>query len=130
MQIPAWQIATWAEVSVSVHDWDTYATAFRHLGTTAYQYDDETGLRRGQALWAREAANDIVGLAWDWAELRPGVVAMSDPMTVLSNVLLVDEQGCPLDAFRRILCLNNSVFLLPWQQRTREIPQAIEPMAA
>ncbi|MDQ2736026.1 MAG: hypothetical protein M3Y55_13795, partial [Pseudomonadota bacterium] len=55
--------------------------------------------------------------AWDWREVRPGVVALSDPMTVLSNIVLLGEEGRPVDSFKRILHLNNVIFSLPWQAK-------------
>lgn len=123
MHVPAWQIATWSEVSIDLSEWDISLARFRHLGTTARQDDSETGLRHGQAFWAIDAAGAVVGVAWDWAEVLPGVAAMSDPMTILSNVVLVDDLGHELDSHKRLLRLNNLVFSLPWQRE-------LEPLAA
>ncbi len=130
MYIPAWQITTWNDVSVSLAEWNASMGKLRHLGTSSQQFDKETGLRCGQALWGSEAANDIVGIAWDWREVRPGVVAMSDPMTVLSNAVLVDDDGRPVDSFKRILHLNNAIFSLPWQMETRGRETEAEALAA
>jgi len=47
--------------------------------------------------------------------MKTNVVAMSDPMTVLSNIVFLDDKGEPVDEFKRILYLNNAIFVLPWQ---------------
>ena len=116
MQVPAWQVANWNDVCVPISEWNESLSELRHLGTTAHVDDKEDGLRHGQAVWGIRAARDKwVGIAWDWREIRHGIVAMSDPMTVLSNLVFLDEDGEPVDAYKRILYLNNAVFSLPWQ---------------
>ncbi len=116
MKIPAWQLASWSEVYVPLADWHNAIGELRHLGTSAQIGDNDEGLRYGQAVWGiRPATEKWVGIAWDWREIRAGVVAMADPMTVLSNLVFLDETGQALDPFKRILYLNNAIFSLPWQ---------------
>jgi hypothetical protein len=43
------------------------------------------------------------------------VPALSDPMAVLSNVRLVDDDGRPLDEGLRLVHLNSAVHELSWQ---------------
>jgi len=119
MYIPAWQIAAWSDVIMSVAEWNASVSHLKHLGTSEYEYDEQRGLWCGQALWGRDAANDLIGVAWDWKEVRPGVVAMSDPMTVLSNAILIGEDGSRVNPFKRLLHLNDAIFLLPWQGTVR-----------
>jgi hypothetical protein len=116
MQVPAWQIASWNNVSVPLAEWTESIGHLRHLGTSSHIADKEEGLRYGQTVWGICAKDDKwVGIAWDWREIRSGVVAMSDPMTVLSNLVFLDEAGDPVDTFKRVLHLNNTVFSLNWQ---------------
>ena len=86
------------------------------------------GLRCGQAIWgsAAEEGDAPFGLAWDWEEVKDGVVALSDPMTIVSNVVLL-EDGKPVDEFKRIVHLNNAIYQLPWQRHAR---RAAEPAYA
>ncbi len=116
MKVPAWQVASWKEVSIPLTEWNDSIAELCHLGTSTHIDEGESGLRYGQAVWGTKAAQDKwVAIAWDWREVRQGVVAMSDPMTVLSNLVFLDADGNPLDSFKRILHLNNAVYSLNWQ---------------
>ena len=132
MQVPAWQVASWSDVCVSLTKWNESIGELRHLGTSSQIDEKENGLRYGQAVWGVRANGDEwVGIAWDWREIRAGVVAMSDPMTVLSNLVFLDEEGRPVDPFKRILHLNNAVFSLDWQAMACANSEVLlEPMTA
>jgi hypothetical protein len=84
-------------------------------GSAAAGAAGEPGRRQGQAVWAAEHGGLPLGLAWEWAEVREDVVALCDPMNVLSNVRLVDEAGVPLPACERMVHLNSAVHALDWQ---------------
>jgi hypothetical protein len=45
-----------------------------------------------------------------------GVVAMADPMAIVTNLRLVGDEGQPLDATESVLHINGIVHALPWQQ--------------
>jgi hypothetical protein len=132
MQVPAWQIASWNNVSVPLAEWNESIGLLCHLGTSSHIDEKESGLRYGQAVWGICARGDKwVGIAWDWREIRRGVVAMSDPMTVLSNLVFLDEAGRPVDSFKRVLHLNNAVFSLNWQAMAcANSDQMAEPVSA
>ena len=55
------------------------------------------------------------GLAWDWVEISHGVVAMADPMGVVTNLRLVGEHGEVLTYHQAALHINRLVRQLPWQ---------------
>jgi hypothetical protein len=76
---------------------------------------ESSGRRQGQALWVAAHEGARVGLAWDWAEVCDRVVALRDPMTVLSNLDLVDERGELLDESERLVHLNSAIHELDWQ---------------
>jgi hypothetical protein len=69
----------------------------------------------GQTFWIGPAEAGEAGMAWDWVRLDGGVVAMADPMAVISNLRLVDPQGHVLTSFQAALHLNALVHGLPWQ---------------
>ena len=87
---------------------------FRPLGTSVC-VGEMDGLRHGQVLWGVEASDLSVGMAWDWREDFPGVVAMSDPMTIVTNVSFVDINDNLLGDSQRIVHLNTAIYQLPWQ---------------
>ena len=73
------------------------------------------GTRYGQVLWGVDCEGQMVGMAWDWRELRTDVIAMADPMMVLSNLRLVDEAGIEVTESHRMICLNSAIYRLGWQ---------------
>ena len=54
-------------------------------------------------------------MAWDWVELSRGVVAIADPMSVVTNVRLIGEEGEVLTSLQSAPFLNELVRNLPWQ---------------
>jgi hypothetical protein len=69
----------------------------------------------GQTLWAAQADDGEAGMAWDWVEVAHGVVAMVDPMSVVTNLRLLGHAGEVLTAHEAALVLNEFVRCLPWQ---------------
>lgn len=69
----------------------------------------------GQTLWAGALGDGEAGVAWDWVQISRGVVAMADPMSVVTNLRLVGHQGEVLTALQAALYLNALVRELPWQ---------------
>jgi hypothetical protein len=114
-EIQPWHIAAWPKVTSATTMRDSIIRSLGPKASTSF-----TGLpgkqpRHGQVLWACELDGARAGLAWDWFELRPRVVALADPMNVLSNLEFVDAEGRPLSRGQRLVELNNIIASLPWQ---------------
>lgn len=77
----------------------------------------------GQTVWAARSEDGDAGMAWDWVQIRDGVVAIADPMSVVSNVRFLGDDGSVLTATEAALCLNGLVRELPWQL---EVSRAIQ----
>jgi len=90
-----------------------------HLGTQVLNSRTEETPCSGQTLWGRDADDAVTGVAWDWVELRQGVVAMSDPFGVVTNLRLIDAQGDVLPMRQAALHLHQLVHALPWQSQVR-----------
>jgi hypothetical protein len=116
MTIPAWQVISWSPVVTTVPAFEREIAKLRHLGTSVHTEELENGLRQGQVLWGVDEPSYAIGIAWDWAEVREDVVAVVDPMKVLSNVTLVDENGVCLNESSRIVYLNSAIHELRWQE--------------
>lgn len=115
MTVPAWHVINWSSVPIATRAFRGAYSLFTHLGT---HIDEETtGTRSGQALWGLRVGKDVVGLAFDWAEITRGVPVLSDPMQILSNVALLDDQGQPLPEAARIVELNTAVHEIDWQHQ-------------
>jgi hypothetical protein len=136
MSIPAWRVISWAPVHSTVQRWNRIVKEFRPLGSSVFE-DEADGLRYGQVLWGVEESDISIGMAWDWREAFPGVVAMSDPMTIVTNVLLVDAAERAIGDSQRIVHLNTGIYQLPWQahicqvgrEGVRKLRTAMEPAA-
>ena len=89
---------------------------FEHLGTSITPQSDAFAPTAGQTVWAAHDDDGEVGMAWDWVQIAHGVVAMADPMSLVTNLRLVGHQGEVLTVGESARYLNEFVRLLPWQQ--------------
>lgn len=70
-------------------------------------------------MWAAHDDDGEAGMAWDWVQIAHGVVAMSDPMSLVTNLRLVGDQGEVLTTHESARYLNEFVRLLPWQREVQ-----------
>lgn len=85
--------------------------AFEHAQTTVSESPSHPQLFSGFTLWAAGS----VQLGWDWAQGDREVIALFAPMSIYANVVLLDDDGCPLSDAKTIIALNARVRNLPWQ---------------
>ena len=111
----AWPTVLWQATSVS-------DLQFVHLGTRVLSAGTGGQQSLGQTLWGRRADDVEAGVAWDWVQLMPGVVAMVDPMSVVTNIRLLSLEGEVLTAWEAARHLNDVVHNLPWQ---KEVDRAL-----
>lgn len=88
---------------------------FRHLGTRITFSGDRIVRTAGQTLWGGALDDGDAGVAWDWVQISRGVVALADPMSVVTNLRLVGSEGEVLTSLQASLYLNAMVHELPWQ---------------
>lgn len=113
--IPAWAVFAWPTVL-----WQAPPPArpnFLHLGTRVTFGSDP--LRSGQTIWGDPDGDCAAGLAWDWIELAQGVVAMADPMALVTNVRLLGPGGAVMSPVEAAPHLNELVHALPWQSEVQ-----------
>ena len=91
----------------------------RPLGEAIDKGRRDGELSYGQVVWGGSAEGQPVGLAWEWCEVRRDVILLADPMTVITNLCLTDEEGEPLSDREMILLLNNTIHGLAWQASLR-----------
>lgn len=115
MQTSILDVIRWPKVPISVSRWAAAAAQLKPLGVTG-QPVHRHGYSHGQAVWGSLQADAPVGIAWDWAEVAPDVVVLADPMMIMSNLQLIDDDGQPLTPDERILALNAAIHGLPWQR--------------
>lgn len=69
----------------------------------------------GRSVWTGLGTDGLVGLAWNWAQVQPGVLALADPLAVQSNLRLLGSDGVPLGRSAMALVHGRLVNGLAWQ---------------
>lgn len=114
---PAWIVYAWTPVLwQSARAPDLHLV---HLGTRVLNLGDEDCPCSGQTLWADNNNFRVAGVAWDWVEVREGVLAMSDPLGVVTNLRLTDAHGKEVKPRELAVQLHQMVYALPWQDEVR-----------
>jgi hypothetical protein len=94
---------------------------FDHLDTQVFTASDPAAPCSGQTVWRGDAADSKIGVAWDWVMVSDDVVAMADPMSVVSNLRLLGPKGEVLTAWESALHLSQIVYGLPWQGEVQRV---------
>ena len=97
----------WSRANVS-------ASQFEHVSTRVDQGTEPAGGRRGQTIWCTQREGQDGAIAWDWVEVREGIVTMVDPLAVLSNIS-IGTQVVAAEEPHRLIVLNEWVHQMPWQ---------------
>lgn len=116
----AWTVIRWPEVTATLREFEKAAASMRPVSISV---ERRGGRFHGQAVWAGEIEGRAVGLAWDWAEVSQSVVALVDPMSVLTNVVLTDLGHRVVDEQAFVLHLNKAIYALPWQAEVLHVQQ-------
>lgn len=122
MTVPAWHVINWSTVPIATRAFRDAYGRFTHLGTNISEESPQQ--RCGQALWGLRVGSQVVGIAFEWAEAARGVPVLADPMQILSNVTLLDDDGRPLNDAARIVELNTAVHEIDWQQQLADKRQS------
>lgn len=96
------------------------AMPLRHLESNVDHARSRKNGWQGETIWAGSTASGQVGLAWRWLEVQPGVIALTDPTNIVSNLMVVGDDGDVLES-RRVLMLNTLVHSLHWQYQVRKL---------
>lgn len=113
MQIHPWVIASWPIIERAIDPTEEIVSDLTHLGTTVSPECDDFGRLLGHTIWGGTASR--IGIAWDWVEALEGVFALSDPMSVVSNIGYFDKTGALVPYFAAAVQLNRITHSLPWQ---------------
>jgi hypothetical protein len=118
MTSASWALRAWPPVLWQA-DCDS-PPQFLHVDTRVLSNNSTSA---GQTVWAAPLDDgEEVGIAWDWVQLPRGVVALADPMSVVSNLRVMGPDGGVLTAWQAARHLNHLVHGLPWQ---REVSRAL-----
>lgn len=109
----SWSVRAWTPLL-----WQAEGAArlkFDHLNTQIFHSGGEDDRVTGQTVWRTEAPDGEVGVAWDWVMISDDVIAMADPMCVVTNLRLLGERGEVLTSWEAARHLSQIVYGLPWQ---------------
>lgn len=120
--VPAWSVYAWPALVCRAEA--APAWQLTHLGTCIFSPGDAQQPCCGQTLWGSDLEFGAAALAWDWVGLCPGVVALADPLGLITNVHLVDDAGEPLPTLQAAMHLNQMVRALPWQTEVQRALQS------
>ena len=99
----------------------------RHLRTQISDAPAAAFRSMGQTFWAWRTDAGDVGMAWDWVELGRGVLAMADPMAVVTNLRLIGDEGTVLTPLEAAPHFNHIVHSLPWQDEVERLLETLAP---
>ncbi|MCY7315701.1 MAG: hypothetical protein LH480_08805 [Rubrivivax sp.] len=116
MTIRSWVIKSWPEVQWKPPADRSQWPVFQHMGTGMRPSPDESGRKIGDTVWVAHLDEDqLIGAAWEWVELLPGVAAIRDPNGFVSNARLIGDDNDVLDELQCIVGLNRIAYATPWQ---------------
>jgi hypothetical protein len=119
----SWSVRAWPPLLWQADDPSNLR--FDHVDTQLFAASDRAAPLSGQTFWAGPVADGEAGVAWDWVQLTRGVVAMADPMCVVSNLRLIGPQGEVLTAWQSARHLSQIVYGLPWQGVVQRVLQQL-----
>lgn len=117
MVMRSWVLKSWPEVVWQAPEDLLHGPVFQHMGTDVRAEYDELARVVGETVWAARLADDqLVGLAWEWVEILPGVPAIRDPNGIIANLRLLDAAGVEMDELQSIVSLNRIAHAVHWQR--------------
>ena len=135
MAMRSWVLMSWPEVHWELPAEDSRWPLFQHMGTHVRGDLDGSGRLVGETVWAaRLDADRVLGAAWEWVELRPGVAVVCDPNGIITNGRLLDANGDALGEASAIVGLNRIACTIRWQRIVAraargEVVDEVEPPA-
>ena len=120
MEIQSWMIRSWPLVEwylpATLNEWPV----FSHMGTQVHGSPDLKGHCAGNTVWLGSVNGRTAGAAWDWTEWRTGVVLLSNPNAIVSNLRCRSDGGLTDTA-----ALNLLAHALPWQEAVLRVLKAM-----
>lgn len=114
--IKSWPIIEWIPPRVD-DDWPS----FLHMSTQVRQERRGPQPCAGSTVWVGSIGGAYAGLAWEWVELRPGVLMLADPNSFTTNICVLGGGGRVQDALPTAVSLNRILHQLPWQGPVGEV---------
>ena len=122
MAILSSTISAWEPFEASLLEWRRLCKRMEFLDSSQGIDADSDRTHLGEVLWGIEvkdvdSTRRMLGVCWEWREVIPNVVALSNPLGIQSNVRLKDEAGALVTPAKLVLHLNAAVSGFRWQGR-------------
>lgn len=117
MGLQSWMIKSWPIIDWFPPQPDEGWPSFLHMSTHVHQERCGSEPCVGSTVWVGAIKGAHAGLAWEWVELRPGVLMLADPNSIITNLRVMDVGRQPLNPLDATVSLNTVLHRLPWQER-------------
>ncbi len=121
MNIQSWMIKSWATLEWYLPQQTEQLPRFKHVGTQMRDDGSSSGFRAGDTVWMAQEEQWRAGLAWEWLEVKPGVVMLADPNSIITNLQFVDSDQKPVYGLAKTVAINRLVHALAWQHAVCEL---------
>jgi hypothetical protein len=120
MSILTSTVNKWDFFEASLLEWRRLCKRMKYLDSSRGIDFDRDRTHLGEVLWGIELKSAagptrMIGLCWEWREVIPNVLALSNPLGIQSNLLLKDERGEIVAPSTLVLHLNAAVNSFAWQ---------------
>ena len=115
MGLQSWMIKSWPIIDWFPPSSEDEWPSFLHMSTQLRQECRGSEPCVGSTVWVGSIDGVYAGLAWEWVELRPGVLMLADPNSIITNVQVVGVSRQPMDALDATVSLNAILHRLSWQ---------------
>ena len=109
-------IKSWATLEWYLPPQSDQLPSFKHVGAQVRDDGSSLGFRAGDTVWVAQDEQWQAGLAWEWVEVKPGVVMLADPNSIVTNLQFVDAEDQHVYGLAKTIAINRLVHGLPWQQ--------------
>lgn len=128
-------VSKWDPFEASLLEWRRLCKRMKYLDSSRGIDFDRDRTHLGEVLWGievKDAAGPgrMIGVCWEWREVIPNVLALSNPLGIQSNVLLKDERGEIVTPSKLVLHLNAAVNRFAWQNDLTAHPSVRRHAAA
>jgi hypothetical protein len=120
MSILTSTVSKWDPFEASLLEWRRLCKRMKYLDSSRGIDFDRDRTHLGEVLWGIKLKDDagfgrMIGVCWEWREVIPNVLALSNPLGIQSNVRLKDERGEIVVPSKLVLHLNAAVNRFAWQ---------------
>lgn len=114
-------MSAWVILSLPPVLWQTHwpDVELKPLDITIDEASTKSGHARGQTMWHLQHRDGLAAVGWEWVQIKRGFLALSDPMNIVSNLRIVDEDDCVVTDSMRMVVLNKLVHSTKWQGEIR-----------